>query len=290
VVRSSGVVGIDEKWVLVPKNDKSQGERRRWMYVYLAVDVFTYDLLHLDIYPYKGKDEARAFLQALKAKGYQPRVIVTDMNQDYSEPVRAVFPGATHHECVFHALQWAQRLVKEVYGNDYVQTYPEAVALKEQIYKIFKAKSKKTVNKRYRQVMALREEYVAQMPQAQRIFDFLERHYPKLVNAVENPLIPLTNNTVELVIRRFDQHYQNMCGFDSIETARKYLHLFELTYRFTPFAKDNRPVKGRELDIRGKCPLELAGYDISRIPIAHILRGQLLGWPPETLRELVPNA
>jgi hypothetical protein len=38
---------------------------------------------------------------------------------------------------------------------------------------------------------------------------------------VENPLIPLTNNTVELVIRRFDQHYQNMCGFDSIETARR---------------------------------------------------------------------
>ncbi|MBL7065614.1 MAG: hypothetical protein ISS49_15595 [Anaerolineae bacterium] len=82
-----------------------------------------------------------------------------------------------------------------------------------------------------------------------------------MVNAIENPLIPLTNNTVELVNRRFDQHYQNMCGFDGIETARKYLHLFELTYRFTPFAKDNRPVKGRKLDIRGKCPLELAGYE-----------------------------
>jgi hypothetical protein len=48
--------------------------------------------------------------------------------------------------------------------------------------------------------------------------------------------------------------------------------------------------EGRELDICGKCPLELAGYDISQMPIAHILRGQLLGWPPETLRELVPNA
>jgi len=116
------------------------------------------------------------------------------------------------------------------------------VTLRKQIYKIFDAKIRKTVNKRYRKVMILQEEYVAQMPQAQRIFDFLERHYPKLVSAVENPLIPLTNNTVELVIRRFDQHYQNMCGFDTIETARKYLHLFELTYRFTPFAKDNRPV------------------------------------------------
>jgi len=49
-------------------------------------------------------------------------------------------------------------------------------------------------------------------------------------------------------------------------------------------------VEGRELDIRGKCPLELTGYDISQMPIARVVRGQLLGWPPETLRGLVPNA
>ena len=290
VVRSSGVVGFDEKWVLVPKNNKPEGERKRWMYVYLAVDAFTYDLLHIDIYPYNGKDEARAFLQALKAKGYSPTVILTDMNQDYTEPIRQVFPHAIHHECVFHALQWAQRLIKEVYGNDYVQTHPEALELKEQLYAIFKAKTKKTVDKRYRQVMALQPDYVSAMPEAQRIFDFLEHHYPKLVNAVENPLIPLTNNTIELVIRRFDQHYQNFAGFDHIETARRYLNLFELAYRFTPFVDDNKPVKGRDLDIRGKCPLELAGYDISHMPLARILRERLLACPPEIQQELVPNA
>ena len=81
-----------------------------------------------------------------------------------------------------------------------------------------------------------------------------------------------------------------MCGFDSIQTARRYLRLFELTYRLTPFAKDNRPVKGRELDIRGKCPLQLAGYDISQIPIARILQGQLLGRSSASLPELVPSA
>ena len=289
VVRSSGVIGVDEKWVLVPKNSKPEGKRKRWMYVYLAVDVYTYDLLHIDIYPYNGKNEARAFLQALKAKGYQPQVIVTDMNQDYDEPVRIVFPQATHHECVFHALQWAQRRIKQVYGSDYARMHPEAVDLKDKIYRIFKAKSKKTVRKRYQEVMALQAEYVARTPEAECIFAFLERHYPKLVNAVENPLIPLTNNTVELVIRRFDQHYQNMCGFDRIETARNYLRVFELAYRFTPFAKDNRSVTRRELDIRGKCPLELAGYDISQFPLARILRGQLLGQPSGTLPELVPS-
>ncbi|MBK9092434.1 MAG: hypothetical protein IPM84_06580 [Anaerolineae bacterium] len=47
VVRSSDVVGVDEKYVLVPKNDKPASKMRRWMYVYLAVDVWTYDLLHI---------------------------------------------------------------------------------------------------------------------------------------------------------------------------------------------------------------------------------------------------
>jgi len=31
------VIGVDEKWVLVPKNNKPAGKRKRWMYVYLAV-------------------------------------------------------------------------------------------------------------------------------------------------------------------------------------------------------------------------------------------------------------
>ncbi|MBI2864807.1 MAG: hypothetical protein HYX94_09635 [Chloroflexi bacterium] len=41
LVRSSGVVGVDEKYVLVLKNDKAEGKMRRWMYVYFAVVVYT---------------------------------------------------------------------------------------------------------------------------------------------------------------------------------------------------------------------------------------------------------
>jgi transposase-like protein len=41
VVRSSGVVGVDEKWVQVPKNNKPAGDHRKWMYVYVAADAYT---------------------------------------------------------------------------------------------------------------------------------------------------------------------------------------------------------------------------------------------------------
>jgi hypothetical protein len=275
MVRSSGVVGVDEKYVLVPKNNKPAGKMRRWMYVYLAVDVYTYDLLHIAIYPHNNEESAQAFLLSLRAKGYQPRVIVTDLRQDYGSVVAQVFPKAEHHECIFHALQNVERLTKEVYGDDYIEDHPEAEILKRRIYEIFEAKTKRTAQKRYAEALALREVYARNTPPAVTIFDFLERHWPKLVNGIESELVPTTNNTVELVIRRFDQHYQNFCGFDSIESARLYLGVFEKLYRFTPFSQDAQP------RIRGKSPLQLAGYDTSQLPMAVLSSGLSILWPNE---------
>lgn len=118
------------------------------MYVYLAVDVYTYGLLHIAIYPYLIKASDRAFLLALRAKGYKPQVIITDLRQDYGDVVGEVFPKARHHECIFHALKWIQRQIKDVYGADYKEKRPEAVTLKEDIYYI-QCKDKRTAQRRH---------------------------------------------------------------------------------------------------------------------------------------------
>ena len=166
VVKSSGVVGVDEKYVLVPKNDKPAGKMRRWMYVYLAVDVWTYDLLHIAIYPHNDQDSAEAFLLALRAKGYHPQVIVTDLRQDYGPVIAQVFPQAVHHECIFHALQQAQKHIKDVYGPDYAEQHPQAEQLKQQIYHIFAADTLALATERYTAVLALRQDYVQARPEA----------------------------------------------------------------------------------------------------------------------------
>jgi transposase-like protein len=276
VVKSSGVVGVDEKYVLVPKNAKPVAKMQRWMYVYLAVDVWTYDLLHIAIYPNHDQDSAATFLLALRAKGYHPQVIVTDLRQDYGPVIAQVFPQAAHHECIFHALQQAQKHVKEAYGPDYAAQYPAAEQLKQQIYRIFDAETLALATERYTTVLALRQDYVQARPEAEAIFDFLERHWPRLANSIESSLIPTTNNTVERVIGRFDQHYQNFCGFESIADAQRYLGVFEKVYRFTPFSQDAQP------GVRGKCPLQLAGYDIRQLPMAPICAGLSIVWPLQT--------
>jgi hypothetical protein len=283
VVRSSGAVGIDEKYVLVPKNDKPDSDMKRWMYVYLAVDCYTYDLLHIELYPHNTKDSARAFLLALRAKGYHPRVVVTDLRVDYGSLIEQVFPKATHHECIFHALQDAHKQFKEVYGSRYAETDPQVEALRQQIDHIFDARTKRTAQRRYQRVLAQRSTFVAQTPEAKAIFDFLERHWPKLVNAVESRIIPTTNNATEQVIRIFTQHYKTFCGFENIDSAQLYLGVFEKVYRFTPFSNDAQE------RIRGKCPLELAGYNVHKLPMAQLFRGLALQWPESAFQELVPN-
>ena len=283
VVRSSGALGIDEKYVLVPKNDKPDSDMKRWMYVYLAVDSYTYDLLHIALYPYNTKNSAKAFLLALRAKGYHPRVITTDLRVDYGPLIAQVFPKATHHECIFHALQEAHKHIKEVYGTDYPETAPAVETLRQQIDHIFDARTKRTAQRRYQRVLAQRTTFVAHTPEARAIFDFLERHWPKLVNAIESRIIPTTNNAAEEVIRIFTQHYKTFCGFENIDSAQLYLGVFEKVYRFTPFSSD------AQQRIRGKCPLELAGYEVQKLPMAQLFRGLTLQWPESAFQELVPN-
>ncbi len=285
LVRSSGVVGVDEKYVLVPKNDKPAGKNRRWMYVYLAVDVYTYDLLHIALYPHNNQDSAHAFLLALRAKGYSPRVIVTDLRRDYGAVIAQVFRQARHHECIFHAEQEIGCYFRTTWGRGYAETHPEAAALQKRVTQILQARTKRTAQRRYQALRARQTQEVQACPPLQWVFDFLDKHWTHLVDAVESPLVPRTNNAVELVIRRFDQHYQNFCGFESLPTAQVYLGVFEKIYRFTPFSDDAQPA------IRRKSPLELAGYDLRQMPMPWLCRGYSLEWPivQEVPDAVVPN-
>jgi hypothetical protein len=47
----------------------------------------------------------------------------------------------------------------KLWRSDDVRKHPEAVDLRTKIHRIFEAKSKNTVHKRYREVMAIKEQY-----------------------------------------------------------------------------------------------------------------------------------
>jgi hypothetical protein len=151
------------------------------------------------------------------------------------------------------------------------------------IDRIFDTRTKRTARRCYEKVLAQRETFVTQTPDAAALFDFLEHHWPYLVNAIESRIVPTTNNATEQVIRLFTQHDKTFCSFENIDSARLYLGVLEIVYRFTPFSDDAQERIG------GKCPLELAGYEVQKLPMAQFFQGLALQWPASAFQGLVPN-
>jgi len=188
---------------------------RRWMYVYLAVDVWTYDLLHIAIYPSTTSIAPKAFLLVLRTKGYHPDVIITDLRQDYGTVIPQVFPSATHHLCIFHALQ-TSRNTSRYLRPQLRPRLTRSQTTQQLIYNIFDTQSlpkRSSATSKSSPSKMLTHKH----PASTVIFDFWYSTGRKLVNAIGSDKIPTTNNATELVIRRFDQHYQNFCGFESIK-------------------------------------------------------------------------
>jgi hypothetical protein len=149
---------VDEKWVLVPKNDKPAGKRKRWMVGDVAGDEVTADWLHIAIYPYCTRASAQAFLLALRAKGDPPEGVVTDLREDYGLVIAEVMPGAEHPECLFHADQAGGRGLREVYGSGYEEEWPEVAAWRQGVREMLQARTKRTAQRRYEGVRGQRAE------------------------------------------------------------------------------------------------------------------------------------
>ena len=92
-----------------------------------------------------------------------------NLRRDYGNDIARVFPQAVHHVCIFHALRDVSDYCRKIYGTDYAETHPEVEELRQDIRRIFAAKTKRTALKRYAQVMERREAFVQETPQASAI-------------------------------------------------------------------------------------------------------------------------
>ena len=269
VFRFSGTLCIDEKFVKVAQLKKKKGNRN-FAYLFFAVDPQTYDLLHTQIYPSRDNQAVIAFLTALKSQGIYPKVIMTDLFSGYSSAIKEVYGRkVTIAKCHFHFQQNIFAHMNNQFGKKEI---PEiAYLLQKDIFFVVGAKSKKTIKARYLELKELRNEYLRREDRLLPMFDCLDNYLPHLLRVIEhNEVQILTNNACELVIRRFNQRYKNMSGFDSLKTAQRHAKLFQIYHRFTPFTDDAAPKHRR------KSPLQLAGYDLSDMPIFHYLTQPLL--------------
>jgi len=241
-------VCIDEKWIKV---------RSKWNYVFTAVGAQSSDLLALDLYHHKDRQAMKSFLLKVKAMGFRPKSITTDLLMGYEGVVAEVFPDCIYHHCVLHAGRDARRIVRQSLPDEGEEGWRKQ--LTRRICTLFGSKKLKQVKKRYARFMSVKEK----APEAvSSVFDMVQKYYPKLCLLVSCKDIPKTTNPVERAIGEFEERYHISKGFTSFYYAQFFLKAFQVYYRlrkisFGPFRRRSR--------------LELKGNPLGRLHFADYL-------------------
>ena len=242
----SGTVAVDEKWVAV---------EGKWWYLFVAVDQVSGFPLHTALLPSNATDYCQLFLLQLQALGYQPKVIITDGWEAYVSAIAAVFPGAQHLLCRFHALQAAfRRLRAQV--RDWKERQRWIAPLKQ----LFHTPSKRTVRRRMAKLQRQ-----AQGSSAEGVMARLAAKLPRLLPAVGSTFRPSTSNAAERFLGAFERFARAKGPFQSRASAEKHLALFLLGYVFETYSAEASAAH------QGQCPLQLAGYQVASIPLFHLL-------------------
>ena len=239
---------IDEKWIKI---------RNRWCYVFTAVGAEVTDLLAVELFFRKDKEAMKTFLYQLKALGFRPESITTDLLMGYESVVKEVFPDCLYLQCVIHAGRDAKRIVKTALPADENEEWKERLI--KRIRTLFKARNIKQVKKRYFKIMKLRE----QAPNlVSGVFDMLEKYYPKLCLSVLHKDFPPTTNPVERAIGEFEERYQLTKGFTSFYYAQFFIKAYQVYYRLRKISF------GR---FKGKSRLQLKGNPAGKLSFADFL-------------------
>jgi len=242
----SGTVAVDEKWL------KIAGV---WWYLFVAVDHVSGFPLHVALLPSNATPYCELFLLQLKARGYHPKVIITDGWDAYVKAIARVFPNAQHLLCRFHALRAAFRRLR--------QQVPSGNARRrwaDKLKALFRTPSKRTVQRR---LDTLQSE--AHGSPAQAVVTRLLAKLPQLLPAVGSTWRPTTSNAAERFLGAFDRFYRAKGPFQNPASAQKHVDLFMLGFVFETFSAEAAAER------QGRCPLQVAGYDVEAIPLFHVL-------------------
>ncbi len=238
--RCSGKVAIDEKWVKV---------RKEWHYVFIAIDISSLDILHIDIYPKRDKNSAKTFLSELKAMGYEIESIITDCCPIYEKSIPEIYPEVDHLKCVLHMGRSTRNRLMKIFGSYSNEDYEK---LSPKISNIYSSRTKKEFEKSWSDWEKAQKEY----SQLKEFSQKLRKQKESILQRILADDIMRTNNHVERVIKEFERKYKGMEKFMSLAYAQAWCKLFQIRFRLTPFER------GRN---GGKSPAEALGYPVQNL-------------------------
>lgn len=239
--RWGGFLGIDGKAIHV------QGAKHCLL---IGVDHPTQDLVHaLVLRAETAEGFARIVTEACLDAGYPLKGVVSDFAPGFAQTHRDHFGVVPFQACRVH---FDRRLDSEIPKAKWSAKASLYAELKERIRQVLYAP---TYDEACRHLRALTEERARFKGIGNvNVIRALERNFDVYMAHHFTPGLPADNNVTENVIKQLNKKLRLMEGFQSLESAERYVRLLVGCYRFKRFTDSCRT--------NGQSPLELAGIDL----------------------------
>lgn len=242
--RWGGFLGVDGKAIYVKGNKHC---------LLIGVDHPTQDLVHaLVLDSETAEGFARLVTEARLDAGYPLKGVVADLGPGFAQTHRDHFGSLPFQACRVH---FDRRLDSNIPKAKWSKKAPLYVELKERIRAVLFADT-------YERARVLVGELVAERKRFKDtgnvdVIHALRRHFDLYMAHHLTPGLPADNNVTENVVKQLGKKLRLIEGFESIESAERYVRLLVGCYRFKRFTDSCRRTHN------GSAPLELAGADLT---------------------------
>ena len=241
----SGYVLIDGKTIYI-KKDKAA--------LLLTADATTQDIPVAGLYESENAANYKILLEQLRDDiGYPIKGIIVDGDPAVLTAISSEFSKIPLQLCIRHYDENLKRHFR-YYFHGITDGVPRFL---DMVHEMLYVKNSLHLDQVYREYLDwLPFFYVTGL---QSEVDRVESNFGRLWTHLQYPEMPRTNNVIEGIIRQLSRKIDDTDGFNSMRTAWNSLKLMIMNYRFKRFTCSR--IKGHN----GKCPLQLAGVDISGI-------------------------
>jgi transposase-like protein len=193
IVRWSGQVSVDEKWVKI----KSQ-----WYFVLCAVDSVSGFPLLMDLYPTLDTVSWTLFFRRFHALYGVPKLLQCDGSQVLAAAREAGFPGVRYQLCTFHKLK---NLIKRLRQNiQDPKLFRRSVRFAKHIFANASVSSRKHAAKTLQKLAG------------EPVSSYIDDH---ILNCWQHLTLSLTNTAAERFNRKIEKCFAGRDGIPSVESA-----------------------------------------------------------------------
>ena len=187
-----------------------------------CIDYLTHDIPHGDLFTAEDEQSFSLFFQQLKDIGYYPQVVIADDRQGLKQALNKVFPYAKLQLCHVHYLKNIRNFLNIQTDDRYRHFYNSLVA------HVFKVKKENKIIKGLMHVFYKRTQGSRML---ENIVTGIKFRQTNLFNYLQIKDCPNNTNLIELYNSHLKSRLKSIKGFQSFESARRWLNAYIIRRR-----------------------------------------------------------